>query len=73
MTILKYLADGMLLREAMTDNILRAYSVIVSDEAHERALATDISMGMLKTVMEKRPDLKVVAMSATLDTYKSQE
>ncbi|KAJ5945865.1 Pre-mRNA-splicing factor ATP-dependent RNA helicase PRP43 [Penicillium verhagenii] len=71
-TIMKYMTDGMLLREAMNDHNLSRYSTIILDEAHERTMATDILMGLLKEVVGRRPDLKIIIMSATLDAQKFQ-
>ena len=65
-TKIAVMTDGVLLNQMKTDFMLSKYSVIILDEAHERTLATDILMGVLKTVVAHRSDLKIVIMSATL-------
>ncbi|XP_032903565.1 pre-mRNA-splicing factor ATP-dependent RNA helicase DHX16 [Amblyraja radiata] len=69
-TVLKYMTDGMLLREFLTEPDLAGYSVVIIDEAHERTLHTDILFGLIKDISRFRPDLKVLIASATLDTVK---
>ncbi|XP_021756954.1 pre-mRNA-splicing factor ATP-dependent RNA helicase DEAH1-like isoform X1 [Chenopodium quinoa] len=69
-TILKYMTDGMLLREFLGEPDLASYSVIMVDEAHERTLSTDILFGLVKDVARFRPDLKLLISSATLDAEK---
>lgn len=70
-TRIKYMTDGMLLRECLLDTRLSAYSVVMLDEAHERTIHTDVLFGLLKKAAEARPnDFKLVVTSATLDAEK---
>src|SRR4051794_19701018 len=66
-TFVKLMTDGILLAEVQTDRELRAYDTIIIDEAHERSLNIDFLLGYLAQLLPKRPDLKVVITSATID------
>ena len=67
-TRIKILTDGMLLQELKADSDLRRYSVIMVDEAHERSLNIDFILGLLKQIAQRRPELKIIISSATLNT-----
>lgn len=69
-TILKYMTDGMLLREFMTEPDLAGYSAIMIDEAHERTVHTDILLALVKDLARERPDLKLLISSATMNAEK---
>ncbi|KAK9706755.1 hypothetical protein RND81_07G149800 [Saponaria officinalis] len=66
-TRIKFLTDGVLLREMMDDPLLSKYSVIMVDEAHERSISTDVVLGLLKKIQKRRPDLRLVISSATIE------
>ncbi|KAJ5579218.1 hypothetical protein N7450_008085 [Penicillium hetheringtonii] len=66
-TVIKYMTDGVLLRESLVQSDLDKYSCIIMDEAHERALNTDVLMGLLKKVLARRRDLKLIVTSATMN------
>lgn len=67
-TKIKYMTDGVLLRESLVEPDLDKYSCIIMDEAHERALNTDVLMGLLKKVLARRRDLKLIVTSATMNS-----
>ncbi|KFK24397.1 hypothetical protein AALP_AAs42641U000100, partial [Arabis alpina] len=69
-TVIKYMTDGVLLRETLKDSDLDKYRVVVMDEAHERSLNTDVLFGILKKVVARRRDFKLIVTSATLNAQK---
>ncbi|KAL0488111.1 pre-mRNA-splicing factor ATP-dependent RNA helicase [Acrasis kona] len=72
-TIIKYMTDGMMLREFLGEPDLSSYSVIIVDEAHERSLHTDILFGLVKDIAIARPDVKLLISSATIQAEKFSE
>uniref|UniRef100_A0A915BN31 RNA helicase n=1 Tax=Parascaris univalens TaxID=6257 RepID=A0A915BN31_PARUN len=66
-TKIKYMTDGILLRELMSDPLLTQYSIIMVDEAHERSINTDLVLGLLRKILSIRNDIRVIVSSATLD------
>ena len=69
----KLMTDGILLAETQTDPLLKAYDTIIIDEAHERSLNIDFLLGYLREILPRRPDLKVVVTSATIDANRFAE
>ena len=69
-TCIKLMTDGILLAETQTDRLLNAYDTIIVDEAHERSLNIDFTLGILRSLVKKRNDLKLIITSATIDTEK---
>ncbi|PHH69289.1 hypothetical protein CDD82_7858 [Ophiocordyceps australis] len=72
-TVIKYMTDGILLRESLADPDLDGYSCIIMDEAHERALNTDILMGLFKKILQRRRDLRLIVTSATMNSKRFSE
>ncbi|MCE1163538.1 MAG: DEAD/DEAH box helicase, partial [Thiomonas sp.] len=70
---IKLMTDGILLAETQTDPLLRAYDTLIIDEAHERSLNIDVLLGYLKQLLPRRPDLKIVVTSATIDAQRFAE
>jgi ATP-dependent helicase HrpA len=67
-TRVKFMTDGILLAEIQSDPLLRAYTALIIDEAHERSLNIDFLLGYLQSLLKRRPDLKLIITSATIDT-----
>jgi ATP-dependent helicase HrpA len=69
-TSIKLMTDGILLAETQTDPLLKAYDTLIIDEAHERSLNIDFLLGYLRQILPRRPDLKIVVTSATIDAQR---
>ncbi|CAD8158935.1 unnamed protein product [Paramecium pentaurelia] len=69
-TVIKYMTDGVLLRESLQDPDLEKYSAVIMDEAHERSLNTDVLFGILKKVAQRRRDIRIIITSATMNAKK---
>ncbi|KAI1096077.1 P-loop containing nucleoside triphosphate hydrolase protein [Rostrohypoxylon terebratum] len=67
-TVIKYMTDGVLLRESLNERDLDRYSCVIMDEAHERALNTDVLMGLFNKILQRRRDLKLIVTSATMNS-----
>ncbi|EDN69927.1 ATP-dependent helicase HrpA [Beggiatoa sp. PS] len=72
-TYIKFMTDGILLAETQSNRFLEAYDTLIIDEAHERNLNVDFLLGYLKKLLPKRPDLKLIITSATIDTQRFSE
>lgn len=72
-TIIKYMTDGMLLREYLVDSDLKRYSVVMLDEAHERTIHTDVLFGLLKDLVVRRKDFRLIVTSATLEVRREAQ
>ncbi len=72
-TKIKFMTDGVLLAETKNDRILSKYGVLIIDEAHERSLNIDFLLGYIKRLLRKRPDLRIIITSATIDTQSFAE
>lgn len=72
-TAIKYLTDGMLINEILSDPLLSNYSVLMVDDIHERTVNIDLILGMIKKIRKKRKDIKIIVSSATLDAFKIQK
>lgn len=72
-TLIKYMTDGVLLRESLRDPDIEHYAAIIIDEAHERSLQTDVLLGLLRRIVARRRDLKLIITSATMNAEKFSE